>query len=115
MKIRIAFLTAIIALALTACKHETITPSQNRVGYSAWRTQVSYTHCDPLPKTGKPEFVSGTWEMSDGILPVACCLATPHCGFTTLSPSDTPFSGRCIAGGRSSWCMLTDGYCRGGW
>ena len=29
---------------------------------------VSYTHCDPLPKTGKPELVSGTWEMNNGIL-----------------------------------------------
>ena len=37
-----------------------VTPSQSRVGYSAWNTQVSYTHCDPLPKTGKPELVSGT-------------------------------------------------------
>lgn len=25
-----------------------VTPSQSRVGYSAWNTQVSYTHCDPL-------------------------------------------------------------------
>ena len=29
--------------------------SQSRVGYSAWGTQVSYTHCEPLPKTGMPE------------------------------------------------------------
>ena len=29
-----------------------VTPSQSRVGYSAWNTQVSYTHCDPLPKAG---------------------------------------------------------------
>ena len=58
-----------ITLALTACVHKTlITPSQSRVGYSAWNTQVSYTHCDPLPKTGKPELVSGSWEMNDGIL-----------------------------------------------
>ena len=57
------------ALTLTACVHKTlITPSQSRVGYSAWNTQVSYTHCDPLPKTGKPELVSGSWEMNDGIL-----------------------------------------------
>ena len=56
-------------MALTACVHKTlITPSQSRVGYSAWNTQVSYTHCDPLPKTGKPELVSGKWEMNDGIL-----------------------------------------------
>ena len=45
-----------------------ITPKQSRVGYSAWGTQASYTHCDPLPKTGKPEFVSGHWEMNDGLL-----------------------------------------------
>lgn len=45
-----------------------ITPKRSRVGYSAWGTQASYTHCDPLPKTGKPEFVSGHWEMNDGIL-----------------------------------------------
>ena len=45
-----------------------ITPKQSRVGYSSWGTQVSYTHCDPLPKTGKPEFVSGNWEMNDGFL-----------------------------------------------
>ena len=43
-------------------------PSQSRVGYSAWCTQVSYTHCEPLPKTGKPEMVAGTWEVNDGIL-----------------------------------------------
>ena len=45
-----------------------ITPKRSRVGYSAWGTQASYTHCDPLPKTGKPEFVSGHWEINDGIL-----------------------------------------------
>ena len=62
-------LTVFFTLALTACVHKTlITPSQSRVGYSAWNTQVSYTHCDPLPKTGKPESVRGTWEVNDGIL-----------------------------------------------
>ena len=62
-------LTVFFTLALTACVHkDLITPSQSRVGYSAWNTQVSYTHCDPLPKTGKPELVSGSWEMNDGIL-----------------------------------------------
>ena len=45
-----------------------ITPKKNRVGYSGWNTQASYTHCDPLPKTGKPEFVSGQWKVNDGIL-----------------------------------------------
>ena len=39
-------LTVLFTLALTACVHKTlITPSQSRVGYSAWNTQVSYTHC----------------------------------------------------------------------
>ena len=45
-----------------------ITPKQSRVGYSAWGTQASYTHCEPLAKSGKPEFVSGKWEVNDGIL-----------------------------------------------
>ncbi len=45
-----------------------ITPKQSRVGYSSWGTQASYTHCDPLPKTGTPEFVRGHWEVNDGIL-----------------------------------------------
>ena len=62
-------LTVLFTLALTSCVHKTlITPSQSRVGYSAWNTQVSYTHCAPLPKTGKPELVSGTWEMNNSIL-----------------------------------------------
>ena len=62
-------LIVLVTLTLSACVHKNlITPSQSRVGYSAWNTQVSYTHCDPLPKTGKPELVSGTWEMNDGIL-----------------------------------------------
>ena len=52
----------------TAVTKVSITPSQSRVGYSAWNTQVSYTHCAPLPKTGKPELVRGTWEINDGIL-----------------------------------------------
>ena len=50
-------------------KHQkAITPKQSRVGYSAWGTQASYTHCEPLPKSGKPEFISGNWEVNDGIL-----------------------------------------------
>jgi alpha-L-arabinofuranosidase len=47
---------------------KSITPKQSRVGYSAWGTQASYTHCEPLAKSGKPEFVSGKWEINDGIL-----------------------------------------------
>ena len=82
-----------VSLALTACVHRTlITPSQSRVGYSAWNTQVSYTHCDPLPKTGKPELVSGSWEMNDGILqhtaseeaPLAICNYVIHSNHYTI-------------------------------
>ena len=49
-------------------KLKPVTPKRNRVGYSSWGTQASYTHCNPLPKTGKPEFVSGKWEMNADIL-----------------------------------------------
>ena len=52
-----------------AAKQRPITPMHNRVGYATWATQASYTHCDPLPKTGKPEFIVGDWEVnSEGIL-----------------------------------------------
>ncbi len=71
------FLITLLALLLTACKQEHITPSQNRVGYSAWHTQVSYTHCDPLPKTGMPEFVRGSWEMNNDILQHTACDDAP--------------------------------------
>ena len=41
-------LIVLVTLTLSACVHKNlITPSQSRVGYSAWNTQVSYTHCDP--------------------------------------------------------------------
>lgn len=56
---------------------KSVTPSQSHVGYSASSTQVSYTHCDPLPKTGKPEFVSGSWEMNDGFLQHKACEEAP--------------------------------------
>ena len=36
-----------------------VTPAKSRVGYATWGTKASYTHMDPLPKTGKPEYVSG--------------------------------------------------------
>ena len=65
-----------------------VTPSQSRVGYSAWDTQVSYTHCDPLPKTGKPELVSGTWEMNDGILQHRACEQAPLAICNYVIPSD---------------------------
>ncbi len=77
MKNITSFFTLLIVLILTACTKETITPSQNRVGYSAWCTQTSYTHCDPLPKTGKPEFVRGSWEMNDGFLQHTACEKAP--------------------------------------
>lgn len=65
-----------------------ITPSQSRVGYSSWGTQVSYTHCDPLPKTGKPEIVSGSWEMNDGILQHTAREEAPLAICNYVIPSD---------------------------
>ena len=65
-----------------------VTPSQSRVGYSAWETQVSYTHCDPLPKTGKPELVRGTWEMNDGILQHTACEEAPLAICNYVIPSN---------------------------
>ena len=54
-------LTISCTLVLTSCSDDSsdnpVALSQSRVGYSAWGTQVSYTHCEPLPKTGMPEFV----------------------------------------------------------
>ena len=82
-------LTVLITLALSACVHKNlITPSQSRVGYSAWETQVSYTHCAPLPKTGKPELVSGTWEMNDGILQHKACEQAPLAICNYVIPSN---------------------------
>jgi hypothetical protein len=89
MKKASVILFALTSLALTACVHKTlITPSQSRVGYSAWNTQVSYTHCAPLPKTGKPELVSGTWEMNDGILQHKACEQAPLAICNYVIPSD---------------------------
>ncbi|MBQ8486266.1 MAG: carbohydrate binding domain-containing protein [Prevotella sp.] len=52
-----------------AARLKPVTPMRNRVGYATWATQASYTHCDPLPKTGKPEFIVGDWAVnSEGIL-----------------------------------------------
>lgn len=90
-------LTICGATMLTACTNDdnaavvtevSITPSQSRVGYSAWETQVSYTHCDPLPKTGKPELVRGTWEMNDGILQHTACEQAPLAICNYVIPSD---------------------------
>ena len=48
---------------------KSITPKNSRVGYATWGTQASYTHCDPLPKTGSPQFMVGDWAInSEGIL-----------------------------------------------
>ena len=90
-------LTICGATMLTACTNDdnaavvtevSITPSQIRVGYSAWETQVSYTHCDPLPKTGKPELVRGTWEVNDGILQHKACEQAPLAICNYVIPSD---------------------------
>ena len=52
-----------------AANSKRITPKKSRVGYATWATQASYTHCDPLPKTGKPEFIVGDWQVNaEGIL-----------------------------------------------
>ena len=67
---------------------KSITPSKSRVGYSSWNTQVSYTHCDPLSKTGKPELVSGTWEINDGILQHKACEKAPLAICNYVIPSD---------------------------
>lgn len=65
-----------------------VTPVQSRVGYSAWHTQVSYTHCEPLPKSGKPEVVRGSWEVNDGILQHTSCEEAPLAICKYLIPSD---------------------------
>ena len=45
-----------------------VTPQKSRVGYATWGTKASYTHMDPLPKTGKPEFVFGDWQLANDVL-----------------------------------------------
>ena len=46
-----------------------ITPQQSHVGFGTWGTKASYTHPEGVPKTGKPEFVSGQWQLgSDYVL-----------------------------------------------
>lgn len=83
-------LTILLVWVFSACAQQknNVTPSQNRVGYSAWETQVSYTHPDPLPKTGKPELVRGTWEMNDGILQHKACEQAPLAICNYVIPSD---------------------------
>ena len=46
-----------------AMKQKQITPKESRVGFATWGTQASFTHPDPLPKTGKPEFITGEWQL----------------------------------------------------
>ena len=46
-----------------------LTPKQSRVGYATWGTKSSFTHMDPLPKSGQPEYMTGQWTVNaDGIL-----------------------------------------------
>ena len=46
-----------------------LTPQQSRVGYATWGTKSSFTHMDPLPKSGQPEYMTGQWTVNaDGIL-----------------------------------------------
>ena len=50
-------------------KKKPITPKQSRVGFGTWGTKASYTHPEGVPKTGKPEFVTGQWELgADDVL-----------------------------------------------
>ena len=46
-----------------------ITPKQSRVGFGTWGTKASFTHPEGVPKTGKPLFVAGDWQLgNDDIL-----------------------------------------------
>ncbi|MBR2291187.1 MAG: arabinosidase, partial [Prevotella sp.] len=46
-------------------KQKSLTPKQSRVGFATWGTQASFTHPDPLPKSGQPEYVTGEWRLND--------------------------------------------------
>jgi alpha-L-arabinofuranosidase len=39
-----------------------VTPKESRIGFATWGTKASFTHPDPLPKTGQPNFLSGQWQ-----------------------------------------------------
>ena len=39
-----------------------VTPAQSRIGFATWGTKASFTHPDPLPKKGQPEFLTGQWQ-----------------------------------------------------
>ena len=41
-----------------------LTPGKSRVGYGTWNTQASFTHMDPLPKSGQPEYITGNWTVN---------------------------------------------------
>lgn len=46
-----------------------VTPERSRVGFATWGTKASFTHPSGVPKTGRPEFVAGQWQIgSDDIL-----------------------------------------------
>ena len=52
-----------------AARPAAITPAQSRVGFATWGTKATFTHPEALPKTGKPEYVSGQWQLNaDGTL-----------------------------------------------
>ena len=44
---------------------KSITPQQSHVGFGTWGTKASYTHPEGVPKTGKPVFVSGQWQLGN--------------------------------------------------
>ncbi|MBR2237834.1 MAG: carbohydrate binding domain-containing protein [Prevotella sp.] len=53
----------------TGRAYKQLTPQQSRVGFGTWGTKASYTHPEGVPKTGKPIFVSGEWQLgSDYVL-----------------------------------------------
>ena len=53
----------------TGRAYKQLTPQQSRVGFGTWGTKASYTHPEGVPKTGKPIFVSGQWQLgSDYVL-----------------------------------------------
>ena len=53
----------------TGRAHKQLTPKQSRVGFGTWGTKASFTHPEGVPKTSKPIFVSGQWQLgSDDVL-----------------------------------------------
>ena len=49
----------------TAINYKQLTPKQSRAGFGTWNTQASFTHMDPLPKSGQPQFITGKWNLND--------------------------------------------------